>query len=243
MTNKELDIVINNIEEMVEHQDSNAYETLIAYKNSDINELRVTVAVNLADFDEHIAIPTLINFIENDLSKEVRIEALESLSTFKSITVYNSLKNYSLIQDAPRRFHQIIARGLEFYPSSESIKILERYLMNSNDHVVWIFAVDSLKNINNYLMKELWQKLANHQHHYVQKVANELLSNINWISSSQINQIKDIVQKKSLTLKGFFYEKFPARIVKDTFQLNMEEELLFNTFNHIYIDSHNNNNK
>lgn len=197
MDEKEID---NHLETRLEHAFEHAigaqqaYDVLMRHIHHKRDVLRVTVAVNLADVDEALAVPQLLYLLENDTCEEVRMEALESLICFTSIATFNTLCiEYALQKKksvSKRRFHQIIARGLRHYPCRHSTNILVNYLTQSSDHVVWIFAVDSLKILNHYGMQTVWQQLQQHPHHYVCEVATNILTETSWQTSLNMNTLE-----------------------------------------------------
>lgn len=208
MNEKEID---NHLETRLEHafehaiDAQQAYDVLMRHINHERDALRVAVAVNLADVNEALAVPQLLYLLENDTCNEVRMEALESLIRFTSVTTFNALCTEYALQNqklkenlkhpekksvSKRRFHQIIARGLRKYPCQHSTDILVNYLTHSTDHVVWIFAVDSLKALNHMGMQMIWQQLQQHPHHYVCEIATNMLAETNWQTSLNMNTLE-----------------------------------------------------
>lgn len=240
MNKENIESTITFIEDLVDNKSSNAFEALIQYVDSEHEELREMVAVNLADFRSDKAFPYLLNYIKHDPSNRVRTEALESLVQFKGYATYKILLEE--IENAPenRRPYQIVATALGDYPTTESIDILYKLLEESTDYAVWIFAVDSLAKVNNYYMDTIWKSLLNHPHSYVQDVATRILEKYSFELPISIAAIENKVisflnennnLKIDFILEGRVYSKLLER-----FKNYKDDEILVGTISTVFLN-------
>jgi HEAT repeat protein len=148
----------------------NAAEELARYVEDPDPRVRREVAYSLGQIRQDQAIPYLLHFVEKEQDWEIVNEAFYALDEYRD----ESIKEY-LLRDASnntslRIYKQFAAKQLRKYDSDAVIDTLIR-MVDDDDAVVNIFAVDSLLALNRLSLLSVWQQFRSHVHPYARKIA------------------------------------------------------------------------
>ena len=157
---------------------ANALDLILPFIQDPDAGVRGTVACNLGLIHDDRTVPYLIELVEHDPSEEVRIEAIRSLSEYKSSEILNCLVAEVYREKRSRQPRQEAAKQLRHYDSEKAVDALV-VLLQDPDVFVRDHAAESLLCLNRYRLRSVWESVMADRSADVQETAIQALAQLN----------------------------------------------------------------